>query len=127
MRKEEKQKPSPKKRSRKEIPKKKKSKKIKWLSEENLQLRKEEKQKAGEKGKETQLNAEFWRTARRDKKGFLSEQCKEIEEINRKGKIRDGSRKLEISRENFMQDGHDKGQKWQRHNRRRREDRKSVV
>ena len=51
MRKEEKQKPSPKKRNQKEIPKKKKSKKIKWLSEENLQLRKE-KQKAGEKRKD---------------------------------------------------------------------------
>ena len=57
-------------------------------------MRKEEKQKAGEKGKETQLNAEFWRTARRDKKGFLSEQCKEIEENKRMGKIRDLFKKI---------------------------------
>ena len=51
----------------------------------------------------TQLNAEFQRIARRDKKAFLSEQCKEIEENNRMGKTRDlSSRKLEIPREHFM-------------------------
>ena len=56
----------------------------------------------GEKVKYTQLNAEFQR-AKRDKKGFLSDQCKEIEENNRMGRTRDPSRKLEILREHFMQ------------------------
>ena len=65
----------------KTIPKKKKCKKAKWQSEEVLQtLRKEEKRKAKEKRKRyTHLNAEFQRIARRDKKAFLSDQCKEIE------------------------------------------------
>ena len=69
----------------KTIPKKKKSKKAKWLSEEALQLaekRKEGKGK-GEKERYSHLNAEFQRIARRDKKAFLSNQCKEIEENNR--------------------------------------------
>ena len=63
------------------IPKKKKSKKAKWLSEEGLQIavKREEKSK-GEKERYTYLNAEFQRIARRDKKAFLSVQCKEIEE-----------------------------------------------
>ena len=56
----------------------------------------------GEKVKYTQLNAEFQR-AKRDKKGFLSDQCKEIEENTRRGRTRDPSRKLEILREHFMQ------------------------
>ena len=56
----------------------------------------------------TQVNAEFQRLARRYKKAFLSEQCKEIEENNRMGKLEISSRKLEIS----CKDGHDKGQKW---------------
>ena len=56
----------------------------------------------GEKERYTHLNAEFQRIARRDKKGFLSEQCKEIEENNRMGKTRDLFKK-EISREHFMQ------------------------
>ena len=67
------------------IPKKKKCKKAKWLSEEALQIavkRREEKSK-GEKKIYTHLNAEFQRIARRDKKAFLSDQCKEIEENNR--------------------------------------------
>ena len=67
------------------IPKKKKCKKAKWLSEEALQIavkRREVKGK-GEKERYTHLNAEFQRIARRDKKGFLSDQCKEIEENNR--------------------------------------------
>ena len=63
----------------KTIPKKKKCKKAKWLSEEVLQkLRKEEKWKAKEKRKDVHLNAEFQRIARRDKKAFLSDQYKEI-------------------------------------------------
>ena len=75
----------------KTIPKKKKCKKAKWLSEEALQIavkRKEVKSK-GEKERYKHLNAEFQRIARRDKKGFFSDQYKEIEENNRMGKTRD--------------------------------------
>ena len=75
----------------KTIPKKKKCKKAKWLSEEALQIavkRKEAKSK-GEKERYSHLNAEFQRIARRDKKTFLSDQYKEIEENNRMGKTRD--------------------------------------
>ena len=89
----------------KTIPKKKKCKKAKWLSEEALQIavkRREVKSK-GEKERYTHLNAEFQRIARRDKKAFLSDQCKEIEEKNRMGKTEISSRKLEIPREHFMQ------------------------
>ena len=57
----------------------------------------------GEKEGYIQLNEEFQRIARRDKKAFLSDQCKEIEENNRMGKIKISSRKLEIPREHFMQ------------------------
>ena len=57
----------------------------------------------GEKERYTYLNAEFQRTARRDKKAFLNEQCKEIEENSRMGKTRDLFKKLEIPREYFMQ------------------------
>ena len=73
------------------IPKKKKLKKAKWLSEEALQIdekRKEAKDKE-EKERHIHLDADFQRTARRDKKGFLREQCKEIEENSRMGKTRD--------------------------------------
>ena len=89
------------------IPMEKKCKKAKWLPEEALQIavkRREAKSK-GEKGKYSHLNAEIQRIARRDKKVFLSDQCKEIEENNRMGKTRDlifSSRKLEIPREQFM-------------------------
>ena len=75
----------------KTIPKKKKCKKAKWLSEEALHIaekRREAKGK-GEKERYTHLNAEFQRIARRDKKAFLSDQCKEIEENNKMGKTRD--------------------------------------
>ena len=74
----------------KTIPEKKKCKKEKWLSEEALQIaekRREAKGK-GEKERYTHLNAEFQRIARRDKKAFLHEQCKEIEENNRMGKTK---------------------------------------
>ena len=84
----------------KTIPKKKKCKKEKWLSEEGLQIaekRKEAKDKR-EKVKYTHLNAAFLRTARRDKKAFLSDQCKEIEENNRMGKTGDLFKKLVIPR-----------------------------
>ena len=57
----------------------------------------------GEKERYTHLNAEFQRIERRDKKGFLSDQCKEIEENNRMGRLEIFSRKLEIPREHFMQ------------------------
>ena len=76
--------------------KKKKCKKAKWLSEEALQIavkRKEAKSK-GEKERYTHLNAEFQSIARRDKKAFLSDQCKEIEENNRMGKTRDIFKKI---------------------------------
>ena len=75
----------------KTIPKKKEMQKAKWLSEEALQVaekRREAKGK-GEKERYTHLHAEFQRIARRDKKAFLSDQCKEIEENNRMGKTRD--------------------------------------
>ena len=71
----------------KTIPKKKKSKKAKWLSEEALQIavKRKEVRSKGEKERYTHLNAEFQRVARRDKKAFLSDQCKEIEENLRMG------------------------------------------
>ena len=84
----------------KTIPKKKKHNKAKCLSEEAL-LRKEVKGK-GEKERYTHLHAEFQRITRRDKKAFLSEQCKEIEENNRMGKTRDLFKKIR-DREYFMQ------------------------
>ena len=80
----------------KTIPMEKKCKKAKWLSEEALQIdvkRKEVKSK-GEKERYSHLNAEFQRIARRDKKAFLSNQCKEIEENNRLGKTRDLFKKI---------------------------------
>ena len=72
----------------KTIPKKKKCKKAKWLSEEALQITEKRREVKGkeEREKYTQLNAEFQRITRRDKKAFLSKQCKEIEENNRMGK-----------------------------------------
>ena len=97
----------------KTIPQKKKCKKAKWLSKEALQIaekRREAKGK-GEKERYTHLNAEFQRIARRDKKAFLSDQCKEIEENNRMGETRDLFKKI--------RDGHNKGQKWHGPNRSR--------
>ena len=103
----------------KSIPKKKKCKKAKWLLEDTLQTavkRREEKGK-GEKERYTHLNAEFQRIARRDKKVFLSDQCKEIEE-NNMGKTRDPFEKYQgnIS----CKDEHNKGQKLCGPNRSRR-------
>ena len=80
----------------KTIPKQKKCKKAKWLSEEDIQIaeqRREAKGK-GEKERYTHLNAEFQRIVRRDKKTFHSDQCKEIEENNRMGKTRDLFKKI---------------------------------
>ena len=75
----------------KTIPKKKKCKRAKWLSEEALQIAEKwrEVKGKGEKERYTHLNAEFQRIARTDKKAFLSDQCKEIEENNRMGNTRD--------------------------------------
>ena len=87
----------------KTIPKKKKCKKAKWLSEGALQIaekRREAKGK-GEKERYTHLNAEFQRIARRDKKAFLNDQCKEIEENNRMGKTRDLFKKIRYTKETF--------------------------
>ena len=86
------------------IPVQKKCKKAKWLSREALQIavkRREVKSK-GEKEQYKHLNAEFQRISR-DKKAFLSDQCKEIEENNRMERLEISSRKLEIPRELFMQ------------------------
>ena len=81
----------------------KKCKKAKWLSEAALQIAVKRREVKSKEEKETysHLNAEFQRIARRNKKAFLSDQCKEIEENNRMGKI--SSIKLEISREHFRQ------------------------
>ena len=80
----------------KTISKKKKCNKGKWLSEEALQIvkKKREAKGKGEKERHNHLNAEFQRMARRDKKAFLSDQCKEIEENNRMGKTRDHFKKI---------------------------------
>ena len=89
----------------KTIPMEKKCKKGKWLSEEALQIavkRREVKIK-GEKERYSHLNAEFQKIARRDKKAFLSDQCKKIEENNKMERLEITSRKLEIPREHFMQ------------------------
>ena len=100
-----------------------KYKKAKWLSEETFHTA-EKRRKA--KGKEErkryiQLNAEFLRILRRDKKDFLSEQCKEIEENNRMGKTRDLFKKTGEIKENIScKDGHYKGKKWYGPNRSRR-------
>ena len=104
------------------IPKKKKCKKAKWPSEEALQIavkRREAKSK-GEKERYKYLNAEFQRIERRDKKAFFSDQCKEIEENNRMGRLEISSRKLEIQGNISCKDGLNKGQKWYGPNRSRR-------
>ena len=88
----------------KTILKKKKCKKAKWLSEEALQIavkRREVKGK-GEKERYTHLNAEFQRIARRDKKVFLSDQCKEREANNKMGKTRDLFKKIRDTKETFL-------------------------
>ena len=74
----------------------KKCKKAKWLSEEAIEkaLKRREAKSKGEKERYTHLNAEFQRMARRDKKAFLSNQCKEIDENNRMGKTRDLFKKI---------------------------------
>ena len=87
----------------KTIPKKKKCKKAKWLSEEALQIaeKRREAQGKGEKERYTHLNAEFQNIARRDKKAFLSDHCKEIEKNNRIGKTRDLFKKIRDTKGTF--------------------------
>ena len=87
----------------KTIPKKKKCKKAKWLSEEALQIaeKRREAEGKGEKERYTHLNAEFQRIARRDKKASFSDQCKEIEENNRMGKTRDPFKKIRDTKGTF--------------------------
>ena len=87
----------------KTIPKEKKCKKAKWLSEDSLQIAVKRREVKGKQEKEryTHLNAEFQRIARRDKKAFLSDQCKEIEENNRMGKTRDLFKKIRDAKGTF--------------------------
>ena len=82
-----------------------KCKKAKWLSEETLQIavKRGEAKSKGEKERYKHLNAEFQRIPRRDKKAFLSDQCKEIEEKNRMGKTRDLFKKIRDTKGHFMQ------------------------
>ena len=106
------------------IPKKKKGKKAKWLSEETLQTaeKRGEAKGKGEKERYTYLNAEFQRITRRDKELFLSDQCKDIEEINKMGKTRYLFKKIRDTKGTFhaKMDGHNKGEKWYGHKRSRR-------
>ena len=87
----------------KTIPKKKTCKKTKWLSEEALQIavKRRNMKGKGEKERYTHLNADFQRKARRDKKAFLSDQCKEMEENNRMGKTRDLFKKIRDTKGTF--------------------------
>ena len=106
----------------KTIPMEKKCKKAKWMSEEVLQIavkRREAKSKA-EKKRYKHLNAKFQRVPRRDKKAFLSDQCKEIEGNNRMGKTRNLFKKIRYQGNISCKDGLDKGQKWYGPNRSRR-------
>ena len=107
------------------IPKKKKCKKAKWLSDEALQIaeKRREAKRKGEKERYTHLNAEFQRMAGRDKKAFISDQCKEIEENTSMGKTRDLFKKIRDTKGTFhvlCKDGHNKGQKWHGTKRNRR-------
>ena len=87
------------------IPKKNKCKKAKWLSDEALQIAVKRREAKGKEEKEryTHLNAQFQRTARKDKKAFLSDQCKDIEVTIEWERLEITSRKLEIPREHIMQ------------------------
>ena len=99
----------------KTIPMEKKCKKAKWLSGEALQraLKRREAKSKGKKERYSHLNAEFQRIAKRDKKAFLSDQCKEIEENNRMGKTRDLFKRIRDTKKNISRkDGLNKGQKW---------------
>ena len=95
----------------KTIPKKKKCKKAKWLSEEALQIaeKRREADGKGEKERYTHLNAEFQRIAGKDKKAFLSDQCKEIKGKNRMGKTRDIFKNIRDTKERWEK----VGQRWE--------------
>ena len=98
----------------KTISKKKKCEKAKWLSEEALQIAEKGREVKSKGGKEryTHLNEEFQKIERRDKKAFLSDQWKEIEENSRMGKTRDLFKKIKRYQGNISwKDGHNKGQK----------------
>ena len=94
----------------------------KWLSEEALQtaMKRREVKGKGEKERYTHLNAEFQRVARREKKAFLSDHCKEIEESNRMGKTRALFKKIRYQGNFSCKDGLNEGQKWYGPNRSRR-------
>jgi len=100
----------------------KKCKKAKWLSGEALKtaVKRREAKRKGEKERYKHLNAEFQRIARRDKKAFFSDQCKEIEENNRMGKTRFPFKKIRYQGNISYKHGLDKGQKWYGPNRSRR-------
>ena len=83
-------------------------------------MKRREAKSKGDKERYKHLNAGFQRMARRDKKAFFSDQCKEIKEKNRMGRLEISSRKLEIPRNISCKDGLDKGQKWYGPNRSRR-------
>ena len=104
------------------VPKKKKCKKAKWLSEEAFQTAEERREAKGkgEKERYTHVNAEFQRIARRDKKAFLSDQCKEIGENNRMGKTRDLFKKKRYQGNTSCKDVLNNGQKWYGPNKSRR-------
>ena len=106
----------------KTIPMENKCKKAKWLSGEALQIavKKREVKSKGEKERYTHLNAEFQRKARRDKKVFLSDQCKQIEENNRMGKTRDLFKKIRDTKGTFHAKMGTIRQKWYGPNRSRR-------
>ena len=92
------------------------------MSEETLQIAEKRRKAKGKGGKEryTHLNAEFQRISRRDKKAFLSDQCKEIEENNKMGKTRNLLKKIRYPGNISCKDGPSKGQKWYEPNRSRR-------
>ena len=97
-------------------------KKEKWLSKEALQIaeKRREVKGNGEKEKHTHLNAEFQRITKRDKKAFLSNQCKEIEKTTEWERLEISSRELEIPRNVSRKDGHNEGQKQYGSNKSRR-------
>ena len=104
----------------KTVPKKKKCKKAKWLSEEALQIAEKRREAKGKEEKEryTHLNAEFQSVARRDKKAFLSDQCKEIKENNSMGKTRNLFKKIRDTKGKFhtkmstIKDGPNRGRRY---------------
>ena len=107
----------------KTIPKKKRCKKAKWLSEEALQIavKRTEAKSKGERERYKHLNAEFQKIARKDKKAFLRDQCKEIEDNNRMGKTRDLFKKIRDTKGTFhAKMGSIKDKKWYGPNRNRR-------